>query len=96
MLYKLYDEKNLGVAMSSQKAKKSWKMQIFSVSQKVSDSKNAKIIFLIVKYVRYTYRLLFGGPKLTENIKEKCENCLSQIFRGWISSRALVSQKFWK
>ena len=87
MLYKLYDEKNLGVAMSSQKAKKSWKMQIFSVSQKVSDSKNAKIIFLIVKYVRYTYRLLFGGPKLTENIKEKCENCLSQIFIGHMRNK---------
>ena len=70
------------IALSSQKAKKWGKMPNFSVSPKISDSINAKIIFLTVKYVRYMYRILFGGSKLTENTEEKCENCLSQIFIG--------------
>ena len=71
-----------GVAVSSQKAEKSGKMPNFSVPPKISDSRNAKIMFLTVKYVRYMYRILFGGSKLTENTEEKCENCLSQIFIG--------------
>ena len=57
-------------------------MPNFSVPPKISDLRNAKIIFLTVKYVRYMYRILFGGSKLTENTEEKCENCLSQIFIG--------------
>ena len=88
------------VVLSSQKAEKSWKMTIFSVSPKISDSRNAKIIFLTVKYIRYMYRILFDGSKGTENREEKCENCLSQIFIGWIRNRAVVSHnllksKFW-
>ena len=86
--------KKIGVAVSSQKPEKSWKMPIFSVSPKVSDSRNAKIMFLTVKYVRYMYRILFGGSKLTKNTEEKCENCLSQIFIGWIRNRAVVSHNF--
>jgi len=89
-----------GVVLSSQKAEKSWKMTIFSVSPKISDSRNAKIIFLTVKYIHYTYRILFDGSKGTENREEKCENCLSQIFIGWIRNKAVVSHnllnsKFW-
>ena len=57
-------------------------MTIFSVSPKIIDSKNAKITFLTVKYIRYMYRILFDGSKGTENREEKCENCLSQIFIG--------------
>ena len=58
-------------------------MPNFSVSPKIGDLRNAKIMFLItVKYVRYMYRILFGGSKLTENTEEKCENCLSQISIG--------------
>ena len=52
----------LGGAMNSQNAKKSWKMHIFTVSPKTSVQKHAKIIFLLVKYVLDTCRLLFGGP----------------------------------
>ena len=47
-------KKFFGVAVSSQKAEKSGKMPNFSVSPKISDSRNAKIMFLTVKYVRYT------------------------------------------
>ena len=57
-------------------------MPIFSVSSKISDSRNAKTMFLTVKYVRHMYRILFGGSKLTENTEEKSDNCLSQIFIG--------------
>ena len=59
-------------------------MLIFDVPPKISDSRNAKLMFLTVKYVRYRYmyRKLFSGSKLTENSEEKCENCLSQIFIG--------------
>ena len=67
-------KKFFGVAVSSQKAEKSGKMPNFSVPPKISDSRNAKIMFLTVKYVRYMYRILFGGSKLTENTEEKCEN----------------------
>ena len=84
------------VVLSSQKAEKSWKMMIFSVSPKISDSRNAKIIFLTVKYIRYMYRILFDGSKVTENREEKCENCLSQKFIGWIRNRAVVSHNFLK
>ena len=55
-------------------------MTIFSVSPKISDSKNAKIIFITVKYVCYIYRILSDGSKVTENTEGKCENCLSRIF----------------
>ena len=82
MLYIVYGENFFEIAVSGQKAEKSGKMPNFSVSPKISDSINAKIIFLTVKYVRYMYRILFGGSKLTENTEEKCENCLSQIFIG--------------
>ena len=54
-------KKNLGVAMASQIAGQWWKMHIFSVSPKISDQNNAKIIVLLVKYVLETYRLLFCG-----------------------------------
>ena len=57
-------------------------MTIFSVSPKISDSKNAKIIFITVKYVCYIYRILSDGSKVTENTEGKCENCLSRIFIG--------------
>ena len=70
------------VAVSSQKAEKSGKMPNFSVPPKISGSINAKIMFLTVKYVRYMYRILFGGSKLTENTEEQCKNCLSQTFIG--------------
>ena len=82
MLYNVYGENFFEIAVSSQKAEKSGKMPNFSVSPKISDSINAKIIFLTVKYVRYMYRILFDGSKLTEYTKEKCENCLSEIFIG--------------
>ena len=75
-------KKFFGVAVSCQKAKKSGKMPNFSVPPKISDSINAKIMFLTVKYVRYMYRILFGGSKLTKNTEEKSENCLSKIFIG--------------
>ena len=71
-----------GVVVSSQNAEKSWKLTIFSVSPKISDSKNAKIIFITVKYVCYIYRILSDGSKVTENTEGKCENCLSRIFIG--------------
>ena len=71
-----------GVAVSSQKAEKLGKMPNFSVPPKISDSRNAKILFLTVECVRYMYKILFGGSKLTKNTEEKCENCLSQIFIG--------------
>ena len=38
------------------------KCMFLIVSPKISDQKDAKIIFLLVKYVLDTYRLLFGGP----------------------------------
>ena len=75
-------KKFFGVAVSTQKAEKSAKMPNFSVPPKISDSINAKIMFLTVKYVRYMYRILFGGSKLTENTEEQCKNCLSQTFIG--------------
>jgi len=46
-------------------------MTIFSVSQKISDSGNAEKVFLLIEYVRYIYRTLFDGSKLTENTGEK-------------------------
>ena len=52
-------------------------MTIFSVSPKISDSGNAEKIFLLIEYVRYIYRILFDGSKLTENTGEKGENWLS-------------------
>ena len=71
MSYKVYGDIFGGVGVSSKKIEKSWKMTIFSVSPKNSDSGNAEKIFLLVEYVCYMYRILFDGSKLTENTEEK-------------------------
>ena len=57
-------------------------MLIFGVPPKISDSRNAMIMVLTVKYIRCMYIILFDGSKLTENSEEKCENCISEIFIG--------------
>ena len=46
-------------------------MTIFSVSPKISDYGNAEKKNLLKEYVRYTYRILFDGSKLTDNTGEK-------------------------
>ena len=71
-------------------------MLIFGVPPKSSDSRNAMIMVLTVKYIRCMYIILFDGSKLTENSEEKCENCISEISIGWVRNRVVVPHNFWK